>query len=278
MPAIVYQSPAMASARLALAAQSFVEQSNGLVEVAVQYVAIADNASKVLPLFKTDSQPPIHPSIVNLDNLQTRRLYLRDFNSTLANGMLEINAVYVGASYAALQSPALFSDTESLLLRINIAATDTFVVTTTPGFFGSVSGQGFTQFDFYEIECTFRTEEQQTAVIATQENTLGAPPLLNVGTRSGLIMGAAFVSRVIGTGPSGGVVTSLRGFRYRAMSALEIVNALAETQSNGMAGFTVEKTRKVDFQTPTVKLLSEVYNVELDPDALFPAFGFNQTT
>jgi hypothetical protein len=61
------------------------------------------------------------------------------------------------------------------------------------------------------------------------------------------------------------------------MSALEIVNALAETQSNGMAGFTVEKTRKVEFQTPTVKLLSEVYNVELDPDALSPAFGFNQT-
>jgi hypothetical protein len=278
MPAIVYQSPAMASARLALVAQSFVEQSNGLVEVSVQYAAIADNASKVLPLFKTDSQPPIHPSLVNLDNLQTRRLYLRDFNSTLANGMLEINTVYVGASYIALQSPALFSDIESLLLRINIAATDTFVVTTTPGFFGSVSGQGFTQFDFYEIECTFRTEEQQTAVIATQENTLGQPPLLDVGTRSGLIMGAAFVSRVIGTGPSGGTVTALRGFRYRSMSALEIVNALAETQSNGMAGFTVEKTRKVEFQTPTVKLLSEIYNVELDPDALSPAFGFNLTT
>ena len=271
MPAIVYQSPAMASARLALVAQSLVEQSNGLVEVSVQYAAIADNASKVFPLFKTDAQPPIHPSIVNLDNLQTRRLYLRDFNSTLANGMLEINTVYVGASFTALQSPALFSDTESLLLRISIAATDTIVA------FSATVQQNFTQYDNYEIDCTFRTEEQQTAVIGQQENTLGEPPLLDVGTRSGLVMGASFRSRLIGYGPPGRVVIPLRGFRYRAMSAVEIVSALAETQSNGLAGFRVGKSRKVEFQTPTVKLLSEVYNVELLPDNLFPAYGFSVT-
>ena len=268
MPATVYQSPGMASARLALVAQSFVEQSNGLVEVSVQYSAIADNASKVLPLFKTDSQPPIHPSLVNLDNLQTRRLYLRDFNTTLANGMLEINTVYVGASYIALQSPALFSDTEALLLRISIAATDTLVAISS-----SVS-QSFTQFDNYEIDCTFRTEEQQAAVIGQQENTLGQPPLLDTGTRSGLVMGASFRSRFIGGGPAGGVVTPLRGFRYRTMSAVEIVSALAETQSNGLAGFRVGESRKVQFQTPTVKLVSEVYNIELVPDNLFPAYGF----
>lgn len=273
MPAIVYQSSKMAAARLSLVSQSVVEQTNGLVEVSVQYAAIAANASKVLPLFKTDAQPPIHPSIVNLNNLQTRRLYLRDFNSTLANGMLELNATYVGANFTALQSPALFSDIETLLLQINAAGE--FVRVTIP--------QGIVNLfpkDFYEIDCTFRTEEQQSALIGQQENTLGEPPLRDLETRSGLIMGASFRSRRIGVDLSGfsavsGVAsTPLGGFRYRAMSALEIVNVLAETQSNGLVGFRVEKSRKVEFATPTVKILSEVYNVELDPDALFPAYGF----
>lgn len=268
MPAIVYQSAKMAAARLSLVAQSVVEQTNGLVEVSVQYAAIAANASKVLPFFKTDAQPPIHPSIVNLDNLQTRRLYLRDFNSTLANGMLKLNATYVGANFTALRTPALFSDTEPLLLQISIASSSTSTL------FNVQANLITTEFDNYEIDCTFRTEEQQTAVIGQTENTLGEPPLLDVATRSGLIMGASFRSRLIGSGPAGGVVTPLRGFRYRAMSALEIVSVLAETQSNGLVGFRVEKSRKVQFATPTVKILSEVYNIELLPDNLSPAYGF----
>ena len=82
-------------------------------------------------------------------------------------------------------------------------------------------------------------------------------------------MGAVFSLRSI----SGGFVKSrdqpLIGFRYRDMTASEILAIMAQKQPDGTSGFSVAKTQKVDHITPTVKLISDVYQAELNSAALF---------
>ena len=264
MPAIVYKSPGMTNRRLALISQDVTEQANGLVEVNVQYSAAASDRARVLPLFVTDAPAPISPNIVSLDALQTRRLYLRNFSTTQANGMLTISASYVGANFTALQSPAIFSDFESFNFNVQ-----------TPGYYEFITGAAgeailiARRLDYYGFDCNLRVEEQQAAVIDRQQITLGPPPAFAESNREGLVMGAVFSLRSI----SGGFVKSrdqpLIGFRYRDMTASEILAIMAQKQPDGTSGFSVAKTQKVDHITPTVKLISDVYQAELNSAALF---------
>ena len=295
MPAIVYQSPAMASARLALVAQSFVEQSNGLVEVSAQYAAIADNASNVLPLFKTDAQPPIHPSIVNLENLQTHRLYLRDFNSTLANGMLEINTVYVGASLNALRKPSISDSVERKTFFIRVPALRTAAnrYGYINGFPTLISEVSAVRYDRYGIEVHLRNEEQQVAVVANEAIDYAIPIAISTNERAGLLMGATFISKSIFESfggdkfsgveppPNGGTDPTtvygskkLPGFDFRSMDALQILQALASAStSKTNAGVSVINTGKIEHVTPTVRLTSNSYELQFNASPIFSKWG-----
>lgn len=258
MPSIVYRSSSMVARRLALTSQNVTEQANGLVEVGLEYSAAASDRAAVVPLFKTDTAPPIRPSIVDYDALQTRTLYLRNFRMEQANGLLNIFASYVGANFSALQTPALFSDFESFSFNVNV-----------PAFFGPITPTLFlTRYDYYGFEVTLRIEEQQAAVIGNQNITLTPPPAITEGGREGLMRGGLFKSRVITSGYVPYRDQPQIGFPYRDLTANELLTLMATKQDSGISGFSVVKTQKVEHITPTVKLLSDVYQAELNPAGL----------
>jgi hypothetical protein len=265
MPSIVYQSSSMASRRLALVSQNVTEQANGLVEVNVEYAALASARDRVLPLFKTDLPPPIMPDMVNLSALQTQRLYLRNFSNVQANGTMLISASYVGANFSALDSPAIYSDFELFNFQVQTDSYYTIIM----------SGISFAGIDYYGFDCNLRVEEQQAAVIDRQQIALGPPPAFAESNREGLVMGAAFSFRSIHPGFVASRDQPLIGFRYRDMTASEILAAMAQKQPDGTSGFNVAKTQKVEHITPTVKLISDVYRPELNSGALFN-IGFLQ--
>ena len=82
-------------------------------------------------------------------------------------------------------------------------------------------------------------------------------------------MGAVFSFRNVDSNFVASRDQPLFGFRYRDMTASEILDAMAQKQPDGTAGFSVVKTQKVDHITPTVKLISDVYQAELNDGALF---------
>lgn len=270
MPSIVYQSSSMALRRLALVSQNVTEQTNGLVEVNVEYAALASARDRVLPLFKTDMPPPIMPDMVNLSALQTQRLYLRNFSNVQANGTMLISASYVGANFSALESPAIYSDFELFNFQVQ-----------TSGYYNIQQGApgtssfAYVRYDYYEFDCNLRVEEQQAAVIDRQQIALGPPPAFAESNREGLVMGAVFSSRNVDSLFVASRDQPLIGFRYRDMTASEILAAMAQKQADGTSGFNVAKTQKVEHITPTVKLISDVYRPELNGGALFN-IGFLQ--
>lgn len=258
MPALIHQSAALASRKLVLISQSMVEQSNGLVEVAVQYVALASSRNTIMPLFKTDAQPPIHPSIIDLDKLQTRRLYLRDFNSTQANGMLELSAVYVGASYQGILTPFVFTNVESQSIGLNIPVALVGIVVTAA---------------FYTLDCAFRVEEHSAAVIGDELIVFPAPEAFTTPTRTGLVSGAIFAVKedVIAKGVLSGPL--FRGQRFPGadfigLTASEILNKIAEPLADGTSGLTVEKAINTQYITPTVRILENTYRLQVNIEVL----------
>lgn len=271
MPAFIYRSALMQSRKVALVSQNATEQSNGLVEVSVEYSAVASDRDDVLALFKTDMPPPIVPSIVDHYTLQTERLYLRNYSYAQANGMLTISASYVGANFAALQSPAIFSDFELFGFDVSTAA---YYSSTT----GGPGEPSFStpRLDLYGFDCNLRVEEQQAAVIDRQKITLGPPPAFSESNREGLVMGAVFRYRSIFGADSGNIPVRdrLSGWRYRSMTASEILEVMSQKQADGTTGFNVAKTQKVEHITPTVKLISDVYQAELNRSSLIINLGF----
>lgn len=274
MPSTVHRSAAMTAQRLALVSQNVTEQNNGLVEVDVQYTAAATDRSRVLPLFKTDEPPPIAPDIVDLDALQTRRLYLRHFSAEKSRGLIHINASYVGANFTALRSPAIFSDFTLFNFRVYSPAyydVETFGQQELEegNFLQLKSGVSVAaRYDYYGFDCNLRVEEQQAAVIDRQQIVLGPPPAFSQSNREGLVMGAAFNFRYIDDAYNPATDTRLSGWRYRDMTASQILAIMAQKQGDGTSGFAAVKTQKIDHITPTVKLISDVYQAELNTTAL----------
>jgi hypothetical protein len=257
MPALIYQSALMASRKLALIDQSMVEQSTGLIEVSVEYSTVASNRNAVFAMFKTDSQPPIHPNIVDLEKLQTRRLYLRDFSSTQSNGMLQINATYVGATYQGLVTPLIFStiESQSIKMRIPVGTFSNVVVVA-----------------IYTLDCLFRVEEHSAAIISKETILLGPPPAFTQGTREGLVSGASFSTKddeaAKGFRDSSGFGNRFNGMEFLDLTATEILNKIAEPLADGTSGVNVTKSRNIEFITPTVKVMSDTYRAEVNLDAL----------
>jgi hypothetical protein len=234
-----------------------VEQSTGLVEVSVEYSTVASNRNAVFAMFKTDSQPPIHPNIVDLEKLQTRRLYLRDFSSTQSNGMLQISVTYVGATYQGLVTPLIFSTTESQSIKMRIPV-------------------GYLYNDvvaaIYTLDCMFRVEEHSAAVIGREAILLGPPPAFTQGTREGLVSGATFSAKDDNFAKNfrdlPNVGGRFIGIQFLDLTATEILNKIAEPLADGTSGINVTTSRDIEFVTPTVKVMSNTYRTEVNLDAL----------
>jgi hypothetical protein len=97
MPSTIIGSASWNSTGLVLSAQSAQEQVTGLVNVQVTYVAPVTKQSQASAKFYTDAPPPIWPTVVLRSELVTNNLYLVDRTIERANGLLTIQANYVGA-------------------------------------------------------------------------------------------------------------------------------------------------------------------------------------
>jgi hypothetical protein len=97
MPSTVIGNATWNSTGLVLSQQTAQEQVTGLVNVQVTYVAPVTKQSQVSAKFYTDAPPPIFPSVVLRSELVTNNLYLVDRTIERANGLLTIQANYVGA-------------------------------------------------------------------------------------------------------------------------------------------------------------------------------------
>jgi hypothetical protein len=97
MPSTVIGNATWNSTGLVLSQQSAQEQVTGLVNVQVTYVAPVTKQSQASAKFYTDAPPPIWPTVVLRSELVTNNLYLVDRTIERANGLLTIQATYVGA-------------------------------------------------------------------------------------------------------------------------------------------------------------------------------------
>jgi len=293
MPSLLHRSALMQSRKVALTSQDFVEQSNGLVQVSLGYTAAASDASSVLPLFRVDSQPPIGPTIVSLNDLQSQKLYMTNFSSSQANGLLQITASYVGASLNALRKPLIFDSVERKSLTITVPS-----YRTTSVFYNNVGSIITVQDtatsivdDRYRIDCYFRTEEQQVAVVANEVIDYTAPPVVATNERAGLLMGATFAYKNVGATfdadrNSGVAIQSgrtafnpwgdkkLPGYEFRSLTALQILEALASSStSSKRSGMNVINSSKLEHVTPTVRLISNIYELEFNAAVLYGRYG-----
>lgn len=93
----IRESSSFASTGFALTEQSAVEQVNGLIEVQCRFVTTASRRDSFAAQFYPDSPPPKHPPCVNPAELVTNRLYMRQRSIKQENGLVTIDAQYVGA-------------------------------------------------------------------------------------------------------------------------------------------------------------------------------------
>ena len=294
MPSLLHRSALMQSRKVALTSQDFVEQGNGLVQVSLGYTAAASDASSVLPLFRVDSQPPITPSIIDLNSLQSQKLYMTNFSSSQANGLLQITASYVGASLNALRKPLIFDSVERRSFRITIAAFRTTSLSygyTVVGEPIITEGDTSIVYDVYRIDAYLRNEEQQVAIIANEVIDYASPPVISTNERAGLLMGATFTQRFVGktfdadrySGVGSDITQQyfnklgdkkLPGFEFRSLTALQILEALAGASTyKTNAGMSVINSSKLEHVTPTVRLISNIYEVELNAASIYGKWG-----
>lgn len=312
MPALIHRSALMQSRKVALTSQDFVEQSNGLVQVALGFTAAASDAASVLPLFRVDSQPPINPSMISLNSLQSQKLYMTNFSSSQENGLLKISASYVGASLHALRKPMILDSLERKSISIEVPAFRTASV----GYFAQEALnldptvlQSRIISDLYTIDAYVRNEEHQVAVVAKESIEYYEPPVMSTDGRDGLLMGATFTSRIVSNfsfqsdrysgitdrfgdarlSPTSTVKykdlqerfneagdKKLPGFAFRSMSAIQILQALADTSTPQVGkGMSVNNTGgKIEHVTPTVRLISNLYELQVNFRPIYDTYGF----
>jgi hypothetical protein len=295
MPSIVHSSALMQSRKLALTSQDFVEQGNGLVEVSLGYTAVASDATRVLPLFRVDSQPPISPTILNVNDLQSQKLYMTKFSSTQANGLVQISASYAGASLSSLRKPLIFDSIERRTFTVTVAAFRSVALSysyTGGGVPSIIGASTYVTNDTYVIDAYLRNEEQQVAIVANEVIDYAAPPVIATNERAGLLMGATFQRRNVGTtfiaDRYSGVTSDARaqavfnqygdkklpGFEFRFLTALQILETLAGASTFATnAGITVSNSAKLTHVTPTVRLISNVYELQLNSAPIFGQYG-----
>lgn len=95
MASLVKTSAAFDALGYALTSQSHVEQVNGLVEVALEYVTLPSNISAFGAKFYVNSEPPLYPDCIAKSELLTNRLYMVSRDVKQANGLVTVSVRYV---------------------------------------------------------------------------------------------------------------------------------------------------------------------------------------
>lgn len=72
------------------------ESTNGFFSVKVKFIAKSSDRAMVFPQFYMDAPPPIWPNVVDQNTLQSKQLYMLTHNYVFSNGLMNIDATYVG--------------------------------------------------------------------------------------------------------------------------------------------------------------------------------------
>jgi len=246
MPSIVHESPGMALRGLALIDQQVQEQINGLVAVSLKFTAPAARETQVRRLFSYDAPPPIKPSAVNCDLLQSEKIFLGDASFELAQGLLHISATYYGAAYAAQRNPFVTRSYESRVATIRIVSglirTNTVIID------NQVSGSSVaTVADIYTVR--YKVEKPSIECAVIDELAIDAELLLPPAS----IVKAQIINAALAA-PDLSLASSLE---HRSLSPLELLQT--RTRINYLdAEKTIDsKTRRVAVEKYTADLSIE---------------------
>jgi hypothetical protein len=201
--------------------------------------------------------------MIDLNGLQSQKLYMANFSSSQANGLLQITASYVGASLNALRKPLISDSTERQNIALRVAALRTTNETAPE------------VFDSYNIDLFLRNEEQQVAIVTNVDIDYAVPPVLDTNERSGLLTGATFTFRKLGKDAEDDSDVRLRGFAFRSMTALQIMQTLIGPRWDyGDPGAFAINVGKIEHVTPTVRLISKSYVLQFNGLSWTQNYGF----
>ena len=96
MPATIIGSQTWNTKGIVLSRQSAQEQVNGLVNVQVEYTLPASKQQQIDRMFHVDAPPPIWPTVVNRSEMLTNQIYMVERSVERANGLVTVQASYVG--------------------------------------------------------------------------------------------------------------------------------------------------------------------------------------
>jgi hypothetical protein len=263
MPSTIIGSASWNATGLVLSAQSAQEQVTGLVNVQVTYVAPASKQAQASAKFYTDAPPPIFPSVVLRSELVTNNLYLVDRTIERANGLLTIQANYVGALQRAgfkgyyLREQVEHGKGANAFNYGNsdpgIALVFSFIAVPVPG-----GGSRRTTFG-----TAFQYEERIKVVEFVRigrEQAVALPAFFRADMASILQQQGTGIT-VVGSGRT----TSFSNAPEANAADVWIVGGPAEARAAGLLSF--EKTTPIpsyessEYITPTVQVISKVYRM-----------------
>jgi hypothetical protein len=265
MPSIVHQSPDLAFRGIALVDQSLARQPSGLVNVVVQYVVPATRLSQILPQFEIDSPPPIHPDLIDRDELQTRRLYLENFTVDKEAGLTYINAQYAGALTRGLATPYQTNQFERGTTDMPIASLSE------SGQIGGNDNDGFSfsqpLFDEYRFAFRTRIVSYEIAAVDLVDFEFTPPPIAQTINQDGLIIGWQIVFSQFAGEASFNQYVYLPAYykrNYTAAQWLEYIVASNERLPRLQTNIETE----IDNITPRVKLIRKRVSLFVPPSLL----------
>lgn len=269
MPSIIIGSPRWNATGLTITAQSSQEQTNGMVNVQVTYVAPATRQAQASAKFYLDAAPPIWPSVVERSEVVTNNLYMVDRTIERANGMVTINANYAGAlQRAGFRGYYLREQVE----YGKLAQAYNYGQSTIGTFFayipsGGLASVGFNTSFIYDerikIVDFVRIGRAQAVTLPTFHRSELASILSQ--NRNGI-----FTTGVTGSGAGLIVSGGSGGFNSDAPQAassadLWIASGPPEATRAGLLSFEkttpVPSTESVEYITPTVQIVSAVFRL-----------------
>lgn len=273
MPSIIIGSPRWNATGLTITAQSAQEQINGLLNVQVTYVAPATKQTQASAKFYLDAAPPIWPSVVERSELVTNNLYMVDRTIERANGMVTVQANYVGGlQRAGFRGYYLREQVEYGKLgqayNYGKSTLGTFFVYTPTGSLANVGyNTAFTYDERIKLVEFVRIGRLQAVTLPTFYRSDLASILKQ--SRSGR---SSYSNAVVdGTpvfSPSGGIGT----WRFSSDSPeaaesadLWVAAGPADALRAGLLSFEktspVPSTESAEFITPTVQVVSRIYRL-----------------
>jgi hypothetical protein len=241
MPSIVHKNQAFATSGIAVVSSNHQEQSNGLVNVGVQYVVDAVRFVENERRFFLDAPPPLLPKSINLNSLQNRSLFMSSRSISQENGLVYVNAEYAGA--LVRPTPFISADYETRTYSYDIQSTPLSEWGVETVISGDVRNYGL---DNYIIEARLRILTYETCTIGDTATALFPAP-----DPASLVVNAKYLRKYMPNYP-------VRTF----YPPLNPINFLLK-----QGHFVTQAEEKVSHVTPTVK----IFSVSFIPSAIVPS-------